>query len=149
MGTNVLDPRLTEGSNNPCTVNSFGSWGPPAYNLPTMYDSGYFWIHHSAADTVERLDPRQLNHHAAALAVWAYAVAQLPELLPRNESAPPAVPASPAASARGAMLGAGIGGGVGALLGAVALVVAARRYGWCSSKGGSSKDPQYRAVPSV
>ena len=38
---------------------------------------------------MERLDPRQLNHHAAAIAVWAYAVAKLPELLPRNEAAPP------------------------------------------------------------
>ena len=37
---------------------------------------------------MERLDPRQLNHHAAALAVWSYAVAKLPELLPRNEAAP-------------------------------------------------------------
>jgi carboxypeptidase Q len=89
MGTNVLDPRLTGDSNNPCTNDAMGAWSPPSYSPTNMpYDSYYFWIHHSAADTIERMDPRQLNHHAAALAVWSYAVAQLPELLPRNESAP-------------------------------------------------------------
>lgn len=90
MGTNVLDPRLTNDTNNPCTNDAMGAWSPPSYSPTDMpYDSYYFWIHHSAADTIERMDPRQLNHHAAALAVWSYAVAQLPELLPRNESAPP------------------------------------------------------------
>lgn len=44
---------------------------------------------------MERLDPMQLNHNAAALAIWAYSVAQLPELLPRDQAAPPApAPAS-------------------------------------------------------
>ena len=74
-GLNVLDPRLTSDTNNPCTADAMGVWGPPSYDAsnPQLYDSQYFWVHHSEADTMERVDPRQLNHGAAALAVWAYA----------------------------------------------------------------------------
>jgi carboxypeptidase Q len=93
-GWNVLDPRLSSGSsltNNPCTVDSMGAWDAPVFDpyTQTMYDSGYFWFHHSDADTMERIDASQLNANAASLAIWTYAIAQLPELLPRNEAAPP------------------------------------------------------------
>ena len=37
----------------------------------------------------------QVNSHAAALAVWAYALARLPELLPRDGPAPPLLAPSP------------------------------------------------------
>jgi carboxypeptidase Q len=43
----------------------------------------YFWFHHSEADTVDKLDPDELNRCVAALAVMAYAVAEMPERLPR------------------------------------------------------------------
>ena len=95
------------------------------------------------------MDPRQLNHHAAALAVWAYAVAQLPELLPRNESAPPAIPssgsASPAASAQVAI---GVGVSLAVLVALGVGVWAARRNGACSSGsgGGKSADQLYQSV---
>jgi carboxypeptidase Q len=47
-------------------------------------DSGrYFVIHHSAADTVERIAPEEVSKAAAAIAVVAYAVAEMPERLPR------------------------------------------------------------------
>jgi carboxypeptidase Q len=93
-GWNVLDLRLSSGSgvtNNPCTADSMGAWDAPVFDpyTQTMYDSGYFWFHHSDADTMERIDPTQLNTNAASLAIWTYAIAQLPELLPRNEAAPP------------------------------------------------------------
>jgi carboxypeptidase Q len=58
-----------------------------AGNVPTMAylgDSGrYFVIHHSAADTVERIAPEEVSKAAAAIAVVAYAVAEMPERLPR------------------------------------------------------------------
>ena len=43
----------------------------------------YFWYHHSDGDTLDKLDPREMNLCVAALAVMAYVVADLPEGLPR------------------------------------------------------------------
>ncbi len=43
----------------------------------------YFWFHHSAADTVDKVDPVELNRCVAALAVMLYGVAEMPETLPR------------------------------------------------------------------
>ena len=62
----------------------------------------------------KRRDPRQLNHVAAASAIWAYSIAQLPELLPRDAAAPP--PAPGAASSSGISTGAiaGVSAGIGA-----------------------------------
>ena len=55
-GFNVLDPRLTGDSNNPCMTDSMGAWTLPTYSVSALpYDSQYFWIHHSAADTMERM----------------------------------------------------------------------------------------------
>lgn len=92
-GWEVLDPRLEpspSASNNPCTIDSNGAWTAPAYDplQQSSYNSGYFWFHHSEADTMERIDATQLNQNAAALAIWTYAIAQLPALLPRNNAAP-------------------------------------------------------------
>ena len=44
----------------------------------------YFWYHHSDADTIDKLDPREMAESVAALAVLAYVVAELPEPLPRE-----------------------------------------------------------------
>ena len=44
--------------------------------------SKYFWYHHTHADTIDKLDPYELNLCVAALAVMAYVVADLPERLP-------------------------------------------------------------------
>jgi carboxypeptidase Q len=43
----------------------------------------YFVIHHTAADTVERIAPEEISKAAAAIAVVTYAVAEMPERLPR------------------------------------------------------------------
>ena len=43
----------------------------------------YFWYHHTDADTLDKLDPREFAECVAALAVMAYVVAALPERLPR------------------------------------------------------------------
>ena len=45
--------------------------------------SKYFLLHHTAADTVDKLDPKDLADNAAAIAVMAYIVADLPAPLPR------------------------------------------------------------------
>jgi carboxypeptidase Q len=45
--------------------------------------SRYFWYHHTAADTMDKLDPHEMALCVAAMAVMAYVVADLPEPLPR------------------------------------------------------------------
>jgi carboxypeptidase Q len=44
-------------------------------------DSKYFYYHHTAADTVDKIDPIEMARCAAAVAVMAYVVADLPERL--------------------------------------------------------------------
>jgi carboxypeptidase Q len=51
---------------------------------PTVDGSRYFWYHHSDADTIDKLDPRDMGLVTAALAVMAYVVADLPEPLHRS-----------------------------------------------------------------
>lgn len=136
----VLDPRLSPYDNSPCMDgvlggvggNSEGAWvqpggpGPNSVDLTNaMFSPGYFFYHHTAADTVDRMDPRQLNRASAFLAIWAVAVADLPELLPRDCSplpspcpAPPLppgpAPAAPPGSA--AVIGGAVGGGLAGLV---------------------------------
>ncbi len=43
----------------------------------------YFAIHHTPADTLERIVPEEVSRATAALAVMAYVVAEMPERLPR------------------------------------------------------------------
>jgi carboxypeptidase Q len=45
--------------------------------------SRYFHIHHSAADTLDKIDPENLARNVAAIAVVAYALAEMPGTLPR------------------------------------------------------------------
>ena len=58
-----------------------------AANAPTMAYLGdpskYFTIHHTPADTVERIAPDEVSKAAAAIAVMAYVVAEMPERLPK------------------------------------------------------------------
>jgi hypothetical protein len=50
----------------------------------------YFNYHHTAADTLDKIVPRELAENAAAMAVLAYALANLPQPLPRDPPPPPA-----------------------------------------------------------
>jgi hypothetical protein len=58
----------------------------------------YFDYHHSAADTLDKVDPRDLASSAAALAVMTYGLADAPDPLPRPE--PSEGPAAPPKTAR-------------------------------------------------
>jgi carboxypeptidase Q len=44
----------------------------------------YFWFHHTEADNVDKIDPRELAENVAAMAVMAYVLADLPLALPRG-----------------------------------------------------------------
>lgn len=43
----------------------------------------YFWYHHTAADTVDKVNPRDLGRCTAALAALVYTLAEMEEPLPR------------------------------------------------------------------
>jgi len=45
--------------------------------------SRYFWFHHTNADTIDKLDAREMALCVAAMAVMAYVVADMEERLPR------------------------------------------------------------------
>jgi carboxypeptidase Q len=44
----------------------------------------YFHLHHSAADTIDKVDPTELSKNVAAMAVMAYVIADMPERLGRQ-----------------------------------------------------------------
>ena len=56
--------------------------GVPGMGL-SVDGTRYFWYHHSEADTMDKLDPREMSLCVATLAVMAYVVADMPERLPR------------------------------------------------------------------
>jgi carboxypeptidase Q len=58
-----------------------------AAQIPTMahvVKGDYFLVHHTEADTIARITPKQMSDNAAAIAVMAYAVADLPWRLGRE-----------------------------------------------------------------
>jgi carboxypeptidase Q len=46
--------------------------------------TAYFQIHHTPADTVDRIDPTELAHCVAAIGVMSYVVADMPQPLGRT-----------------------------------------------------------------
>jgi carboxypeptidase Q len=59
-----------------------GALGVPTMS-PTVDGTKYFWYHHSSADTMDKLDPREVAECVALMAVFAYVVADMPGTLPR------------------------------------------------------------------
>ncbi len=57
--------------------------GVPGLGLRTV-GTHYFDWHHSAADTVDKVDPRDFRLNVAALAVMAYVLAEMPQRLERT-----------------------------------------------------------------
>jgi len=64
-------------------VNPMGRDNVPLIALD-VDDYRYFYIHHTTADTVDKIDPGELAHCIAATAVMAYVAADLPQPLPRS-----------------------------------------------------------------
>lgn len=78
--------RLTEGTE--ADISPLAAQGVPAFGL-WQDTRTYFNYHHTAADTFDKIVPRELAENAAATAVLAYALANLPQPLPRNPPPPP------------------------------------------------------------
>jgi carboxypeptidase Q len=57
--------------------------GVPAMS-PVVDGTKYFWYHHSSADTMDKLSPREIAECVALMAVTAYVVADMDGYLPRS-----------------------------------------------------------------
>jgi carboxypeptidase Q len=53
--------------------------GIPAMSLEV--DGNYFLIHHTPADTIDKIDPLEIARSSAAIAVMTYVIAEMPERL--------------------------------------------------------------------
>jgi hypothetical protein len=72
--------KITEGTET--DISPLAAAGVPSFGLwqDTRY---YFDYHHTAADTLDKVVPRELAENASAMAVLAYTLANLPQPLPR------------------------------------------------------------------
>jgi carboxypeptidase Q len=79
FGANVI--QLTDHSPG-ADIEPLAQAGVPAFSV--LQDARtYFNYHHTAADTLDKIVPQELRENAAALAVMGYALANIPEPLPR------------------------------------------------------------------
>ncbi len=63
-------------------IEPMGPSGVPLFGI--LQDARtYFYYHHTAADTLDKIHPHELAENAAAMAVFGYALADMPKLLPR------------------------------------------------------------------
>jgi carboxypeptidase Q len=83
--TRVLSPigaTLVDAGTGAADVNAMARRGVPVFGL--MQDERmYFNYHHTAADTLDKIDPHELAENAAAMAVLGFALADMPQSLPR------------------------------------------------------------------
>jgi carboxypeptidase Q len=63
-------------------INFLTGKGVPSFS-PTQDSRFYFNYHHTAADTIDKVKPRELNENAAVMAVLAYALADSAAAAPR------------------------------------------------------------------
>ena len=61
--------------------------GVPGFS-PLVDARSYFSYHHTAADTLDKVEPQSLQSQVATMAVLAYFLAEMPEPLPRYSIAP-------------------------------------------------------------
>ncbi len=85
---------------------SFLPHGVPAFAV-VQDPAEYRKTHHTESDTFDKVYPDEVTQGAKVLAAWAYNVAMLPDLLPRDpkprpaETSPTTPPAKPATAAAG------------------------------------------------
>ena len=93
-GASLLNPMLEVLRSTGATVLRYSA-DTPSFDLEPMVKAGvpgfaplqdtrlYFYYHHTAADTLDKIVPRELQENAAAAAVLGYTLANLPATLPR------------------------------------------------------------------
>lgn len=72
---------LRRGSAGVVDLGPMRQEGAPIMGLDVETET-YFWYHHSAKDTIDKLDPDEVARSVAAVALMAYIVAEMPERLP-------------------------------------------------------------------
>jgi carboxypeptidase Q len=83
-----IDANRAQPGHGGADISVMGRAGVPLLGL-WMDRSRYFDYHHSAADTLDKIDPRDLARDVAAVAVIAYVVADMPERLATGQPAQP------------------------------------------------------------
>jgi Zn-dependent M28 family amino/carboxypeptidase len=68
-------------------IGPISNAGVPAFS-PWQDERRYFIYHHTAADTLDKIDPSQLKESSAVTAVLTYALASLSGPLPRRTPPP-------------------------------------------------------------
>ncbi len=63
-------------------VEPLGAAGVPTFS-PIQDSRTYFNYHHTAADTLDKVNPRELQENCALVAALAYTLASMPQSLPR------------------------------------------------------------------
>jgi Zn-dependent M28 family amino/carboxypeptidase len=63
-------------------ISPLDAAGVPTF-APIQDSRTYFHYHHTPGDTLDRIVPRHLQENAAVMAVLSYAIANLPDSLPR------------------------------------------------------------------
>ena len=79
IGAGVVDFRLTSPG---ADLGPLAKLGVPGF-APLTDGSQYFAIHHTAADTLDKVNPRHLAENATVMAVLAWALAEMEPPLPR------------------------------------------------------------------
>ena len=79
LGANII--KITKYSPG-ADISTMAKAGVPAFGVK-QDGRTYFNYHHTAADTLDKIVPRELRENAAAMAVMGYALAEMPQLLPR------------------------------------------------------------------
>jgi len=79
IGAGIVRPATTPVG---ADISPLENAGVPGFS-PLQDVRTYFDYHHTAADTLDKIVPRELAENAAVMAVLAYAIAGLPEPLPR------------------------------------------------------------------
>jgi carboxypeptidase Q len=78
IGANLLQPTGASGAD----IEPLGAAGVPVFGL-IQDNRTYFHYHHTPADTLDKVNPRELSENAALIAVYAYGIADAPKSLPR------------------------------------------------------------------
>jgi len=63
-------------------IEPMAAFGVPLFG-PILDGRTYFYYHHTAADTLDKIHPQDLAENAAAMAVLAFALADMPQTLSR------------------------------------------------------------------
>jgi len=79
IGANLMTPSVDDVG---ADIASLSTLGVPTFG-ETQDGRVYFNYHHTPADTLDKVVPRELRENVAAMAVLAFTLAELPEKLPR------------------------------------------------------------------